>query len=428
MRKFFTTRSPLILWRNVEIARREADKEIEILVLDEIKRMYGNMKNFEFYNPVRILFGKGTIAKITHHLPAGVPVLFVYGGGSIKKNGVYEQVVQALGSAEYYEYPGVQPNPTYEQLMPALEVIRDKKIGFILAVGGGSVIDGSKFLAAAACYTGDDPWDILSKSIRITEALPIGTVLTLPATGTEMNGNSVISRTSVNHKLAFGSSLVMPKFSVLDPEVTYSLPKNQLANGVIDAFIHVLEQFLTYPSKAEVQDHFSESILHILKRTGSKVVSDPDPNYDDRANFMWAATNALNTSLSMGVISDWSTHTIGHELTALYGFDHAVSLAIVLPGVMMHLREKRKEKLLLYAERIWGITGFDHQSVIIESIKFTEQYFQCLGVKTRLSDYGIGEEAIQKVVDQLSSHGSKYLGGAGDVTIDDVPAILSTRL
>ncbi len=386
------------------------------------------MKNFEFYNPVRVLFGKGTISKISSHLPAGVPILFTYGGGSIKKNGVYEQVIKALGSSEFFEFPGIQPNPTYEQLMPALDIIREKKIGFILAVGGGSVIDGSKFIAAAACYEGDDPWEILSKHAEVKAALPLGAILTLPATGTEMNGNSVVSRVSVNHKLAFGSSLVMPKFSVLDPEVTYSLPKNQLANGVIDAFIHVLEQYLTYPSQAEVQDYYAESILQILKRTGSKVVSDAEPNYDDRANFMWAATNALNTSLSMGVTSDWSTHTIGHELTALYGLDHAVSLAIVLPGVMMHLKEKRSEKLLQYAERIWGITGFDHQAVIIEAIRYTEQYFNCLGVKTKLSDYGIGPDAIEKVVSQLKSHNATVLGGAGDVTIADVPAILGMRL
>jgi NADP-dependent alcohol dehydrogenase len=386
------------------------------------------MKNFEFYNPVRVFFGKGTISKISNHLPAGVPVLFVYGGGSIKKNGVYEQVVQALGTTDYYEYPRVQPNPSYEQLLPALDIIRDKKIGFILAVGGGSVIDGSKFLAAAACYKGDDPWNLLSLYAEVKEALPIGAVLTLPATGTEMNGNSVISRLSVNHKLAFGSFLLMPQFSVLDPEVTYSLPKNQIANGVIDAFIHVLEQYLTYPSKAEVQDRYAESLLLILKDTGSKVFADEEPDYDDRANFMWAATNALNTSLSMGVTTDWSTHTIGHELTALYGFDHAVSLAIVLPGVMTHLREKRKEKLLQYGERIWGITSFDHQAAIAETIKYTEQFFRCLGVKTKLSEYGIGAEAIEKVVSQLSSHGAFVLGGARDVSIEDVPAILGTRL
>jgi NADP-dependent alcohol dehydrogenase len=386
------------------------------------------MKNFEFYNPTRILFGKGTIARISHHIPKGVPVLFIYGGGSIRKNGVYDQVIQALGSTEYYEYPGVQPNPTYEQLMPSLDIIREKNIGFILAVGGGSVIDGAKFVAAAARFRGEDPWDILSKSAHVKEALPIGAILTLPATGTEMNGNSVISRVSVNHKLAFGSSKVMPVFSVLDPEVTYSLPQNQLANGVVDAYVHVLEQYLTYPSKAEIQDRFAESVLHTLKQIGSRVVTDPVPNYDDRANFMWAATNALNTSISMGVTSDWSTHAIGHELTALYGLDHAVSLAIVLPGVLMHLRQRRSEKLMQYAERLWGLTSFDHQAAIIESIKNTEQFFQCLGVKTRLSDYGIGAEVIGKVIDQLKSHGADKLSDAGDVWIDDIPAILGSRI
>lgn len=386
------------------------------------------MKNFEYYNPVRILFGKGTIAKISQHIPEGVPVLFVYGGGSIKRNGVYDQVVTALENFEFHEFPGVQPNPAYEQLMPALDIIRGKKIGFILAVGGGSVIDGAKFIAAAACHEGSDPWNILSKRAKVKAALPIGAVLTLPATGTEMNGNSVISRISVNHKLAFGSPLLMPKFSVLDPEVTYSLPKNQIANGVIDAFIHVLEQYVTYPSKADVQDRFAESIIQVLKKTGSKVYSDLKPDYHDRANFMWAATNALNTSLSMGVTTDWTSHTIGHELTALYGLDHAVSLAIVWPGVMMHLRKKRSEKLLQYAERIWGITGFDHEAVIVEAIRFTEQYFNCLGVKTRFSDYGIGQEVIEKVVNQLKSHDTKMLGGADDVSVEDVPAILASRI
>jgi len=386
------------------------------------------MKNFEFYNPVRILFGKGTISKISNHLPAGVPVLLMYGGGSIKKNGVYDQVISALGSAEYYEFPGVQPNPVYEQLMPALDIIREKKIGFILAVGGGSVIDGAKFIAAAACYEGGDPWEILSRHAPVKDALPLGTVLTLPATGTEMNGNSVVSRLSVNHKLAFGSSKVMPQFSVMDPESTYSLPKNQIANGVVDAYIHVLEQYLTYPSHAEVQDRFAESLLLILRKTGARVYADSKPKYNDRADFMWAATNALNTSISMGVTTDWSTHTIGHELTALYGFDHAVSLAIVLPGVLTLVSQKRSEKLLQYGERIFGITSYDHQAAIAETIRHTDSFFQCLGIKTRLSEYGIGEEVIGKVVDQLKSHGASMLGGAGDVSVEDVPEILRGRL
>jgi NADP-dependent alcohol dehydrogenase len=386
------------------------------------------MKNFEFYNPVRILFGKGTIAKIAERIPAGVPVLLVYGGGSIKRNGVYEQVRSALAGVEVHEYPGVQPNPVYEQLLPALDIIREKKIGFILAVGGGSVIDGAKFLAAAACYKGSDPWDILLKGEQVAGALPLGTVLTLPATGTEMNANAVITRQSLKQKLAFASEKVMPVFSVLYPEVTYSLPKNQIANGVIDAFIHVLEQYLTYPSKAEVQDRFAESLLLILKDTGSKVYADKTPDYDTHANFMWAAANALNSSLSRGVPTDWSTHTLGHELTVLYGLDHAVTLSIILPGVLKVTGEKRKEKILQYAERIWGITGSDYLTVIDEAIRNTEQLFRCLGVKTRLSEYGIGPEVIDLVVGQLKARNVTNLSNAKDVSIEDVPAIFKLRL
>jgi len=214
----------------------------------------------------------------------------------------------------------------------------------------------------------------------------------------------------------------------MDPESTYSLPKNQIANGVVDAYIHVLEQYLTYPSHAEVQDRFAESLLLILRKTGARVYADSKPKYNDRADFMWAATNALNTSISMGVTTDWSTHTIGHELTALYGFDHAVSLAIVLPGVLTLVSQKRSEKLLQYGERIFGITSYDHQAAIAETIRHTDSFFQCLGIKTRLSEYGIGEEVIGKVVDQLKSHGASMLGGAGDVSVEDVPEILRGRL
>ncbi|MFO7617599.1 MAG: iron-containing alcohol dehydrogenase [Bacteroidales bacterium] len=386
------------------------------------------MKNFEFYNPVRILFGQGAIGKISAFIPADVPVLFTYGGGSIKRNGVYQQVAAALEGHRFIEFPGIQPNPAYEQLMPALELIREHRIGFILAVGGGSVIDGSKFIAAAAHYQGEDPWDILLNKAPVVSALPLGAVLTLPATGTEMNANAVVTREGLGQKLAFGSPWVMPRFSALDPEVTYSLPKNQIANGVVDAFIHVLEQYLTYPSQAEVQDRFAESLLMILKDTGSKVFASEEPVYADRANFMWAATNALNSSLSMGVVTDWTTHTLGHELTALYGLDHAVTLAIILPGVMKVTAERRKEKMLQYAERIWGITSFDHQAAIDEAIRYTEQFFRCLGIKTRLSEYQIGAEVIDRVLENLRSRNVARLGNARDLTIEEVPAILESRL
>lgn len=389
---------------------------------------HNKMKNFEYYNPVRILFGRGVIAKIGEQIPEGVPVLLSYGGGSIKRNGVFEQVVAALKGHTFYEFSGIQPNPTYEQLLPALDLIREKKIGFILAVGGGSVIDGSKFLAAAARYDGLDPWDILLNRAPVYSAVPLGTVLTLPATGTEMNANAVITRKGLGQKLSFASPWVMPRFSALDPEVTYSLPKNQIANGVVDAFIHVLEQYLTYPAHAEVQDRYAESLLMILKDVGSKVYASEVPVYEDRANFMWAATNALNGTLSLGVVTDWTTHTLGHELTAMYGLDHAVTLAIVLPGVMKVTSEKRQEKMLQYAERIWGITSFDPQSAINEAIRHTEQFFKCLGIKTLLSDYQIGPEIITQVVENLRSRGVTRLGNAQDLTIEDVPGILESRL
>ena len=386
------------------------------------------MKNFEYYNPARIIFGRGTIPAIRKYIPEGTSVLLVYGSGSIKQNGVYDQVVRALDGHTFYEYSGITPNPAYEQLMPALDVTRENNIGFILAVGGRSVIDVAKFIAAAAFYEGGDPWNILAKNEKVKKAIPLGTILTLPATATEMNGNAVISRLSVNQKLAFGSHHVIPVFSVLDPEVTYSLPKSQLANGIIDAYIHVCEQYLTYPSKAEVQDRFAESLLLILKDVGAKVYVIPEPDYDIRANFMWAATNALNSAISMGVVSDWSTHSIGHELTAVYGLDHAVTLAIVLPGVLEVVSEKRKEKLLQYAERIWGISSFDQQAAIREAIRWTEQFFECLGVKTRLSDYNIGSEVVEIVETRLRQRGVVSIGNAGDITIDDIPAILGSRL
>jgi len=386
------------------------------------------MKNFEYYNPVRIYFGKGQISQLSKQFDRKSRVLLLYGGGSIKRNGVYEQVKDALAGCYYEEFQGVKPNPVYEDLLPAIDQIRKGDLNFILAVGGGSVIDAAKFIAAAARFQGDDPWDILLKQAPVTDAVPIGTVLTLPATGTEMNANSVITRRSLAQKLAFGSPLVMPVFSVLDPTVTYSLPKHQLANGVIDAYVHVIEQYLTYPSQAEVQERFAESLLKILRDIGSSMYVRPEPNYDERANFMWAATNALNGAISMGVVSDWATHTLGHELTVLYGWDHAVTLSIVLPGLLRFVKEKRVERLNQYAERIWGISTFDPLMAAEEAIHQTEQMFRCLGVKTRFSEYGVGYEVVDKVVNQLKSRGATVLGRSKDVTIDDVAVILGSQV
>ena len=312
------------------------------------------MNNFDFYNPVKILFGKGKIAELKKHIPVGAKILITFGGGSIKKNGVYEQVIAALEGFNVQEFGGIEPNPRFETLMKAVELVKAEKIDFLLAVGGGSVLDGTKFIAAASCYKGEDAWDIPAKHAKIESAIDFGAVLTLAATGSEMNSGGVVTKAATKEKLAFGSPLLFPKFSVLDPEATYSLPKRQIANGVADAFVHVMEQYLTYPVNSPVQDRFSESLLVTLIEEGTKAYDSETPNYDEYANMMWAATMALNGLIGAGVQSDWATHMIGHELTAFHGIDHAVTLAIVLPGLMTHLKDKRSVKLLQYAERVWN--------------------------------------------------------------------------
>lgn len=386
------------------------------------------MNNFDYYNPVHILFGKGKIAEISSHIPTTIKVMVTYGGGSIKKNGVYTQVMEALKGHQVVEFAGIEPNPRYETLMQGVELAKKEKVGFLLAVGGGSVADGTKFIAAASCYEGEDKWqDIMVKQTTVKAALPLGVVLTLPATGSEMNINAVITRYSTREKLAFYSPLVYPKFSVLDPEVTYSLPKHQVANGVIDAFIHVMEQYFTYPDHAMIQDRFSEGILKTLIDLGPRMYDAEIPSYDDRANFMWAATMALNGLISCGVPTDWATHNIGHELTAFHGLDHAVTLAIVLPGVMNAVKEVRKVKLLQYAENVWNIDPKDPAAAEM-AIARTEAFFNRLGVKTRLSDYAIGADTIDKIIKRFKDRGIRSMSYVNDVTEDNLRAILTSRL
>ncbi len=387
------------------------------------------MRNFEFYNPVRICFGKGEIRKLTSLVPKGKKILMTYGGGSIMKNGVYRQVMDALLGFDLVEFGGIEPNPHYETLMKAVEVVKREKIDFLLAVGGGSVLDGTKFIAAAALWEGDDPWEILShrNDIKITQAIPLGAVLTLPATGSEMNGNSVITKWESKEKMAFYSQLVMPQFSILDPEVVFSLPQIQVANGIIDAFIHVMEQYLTYPVNSPVQDRFAESILITLIEEGPKVLANRQ-DYDSAANFMWAATMALNELIGCGVPQDWGTHHIGHEITAFYGIDHGQTLAIVLPGMMQVKMENKKEKILQYGERVWKITEGSEADRINAAIQKTVEFFESLGVKTKLVDYGIGDEIISKVVDRFISRGRVATGERGDLTPSDIAKILESRL
>lgn len=385
------------------------------------------MQNFSYYNPTRILFGKGQIAAIAAQIPKGSKVLVTYGGGSIKQNGVYDQVKAALAGFEWHEFGGIEPNPRYETLMRAVEIVRREKVTFLLAVGGGSVCDGSKFIAAAARFKGAEPWDILSKGAAVEDATPLGVVLTLPATGSESNTFAVISRESTGDKLAFGSEHCYPRFAVLDPETTFSLPLRQVSNGIVDAFVHTMEQYMTYPANAALQDRFAESILKTLIEIGPKVIANPQ-DYDLRAEQVWCATMALNGLIGCGVPQDWSTHMIGHEITAEYGLDHAQTLAVTLPGVLRHRWQDKREKLLQYAERVWGITLGSEADRIEVAIARTEGFFQSVGVITRLVGYGVGSEAPQRIADRLASRGVNALGERGNITPQFVKEILSTRL
>jgi NADP-dependent alcohol dehydrogenase len=382
------------------------------------------MLNFEFYNPTRIVFGKDQVGRLSELLPRESKILFTYGQGSIKRNGIYDAVVSALKGFNFVEFGGIEPNPSYETLMKAVEIVRKEGITFLLAVGGGSVIDGTKFIAAAPFIDGD-PWDILTGKAEVRKALPLGTVLTLPATGTEMNGNAVISKYATHEKLSFSSRLVMPVFSILDPQYCYTLPDTQISNGVVDAFVHVMEQYLTYPVGAGVQDGFAESLLRTLMEVGPKVLSNKT-NYTYAATFMWSTTMALNGLISAGVPEDWSTHAIGHELTALHGIDHAKTLAIVLPGVMHVMRNNKKEKLIQYGHRVLGIQNPSEEN-IDQIIALTEAFFHAMQIKTRLSDYGVGKDTVQTIVERFRQR-NQLLGERGDMGPDIIEKVLINRL
>ncbi len=385
------------------------------------------MQNFQFCNPTNIVFGTDTIGKLAELVPAAARVLILFGGSSAKKNGTLDQVKKALGTRVVQEFGGIEPNPTYETLIKAVEQIRQEKLDFLLAVGGGSVIDGTKFVAAAVPFEGD-PWGIMEKrGQKVASALPFGTVLTLPATGSEMNCGAVITRKATQAKLVFANPQVYPRFSILDPTTTYTLPQRQVANGVVDAFVHTAEQYLTYPAQGMVQDRFAEGLLQTLIEIGPKALANPQ-DYDIRANLMWVATLALNGLIGVGVPQDWSTHMIGHELTALHGIDHARTLAIILPASLQVRRESKRGKLLQYAERVWQLTDGSEDQRMDGAIQQTRDFFESLGIATRLSDYGLGAEAIDPIVAQLEAHGMTKLGERGDVTLDVSRRILEMAL
>jgi len=376
------------------------------------------MFSFDFYNPTRIFFGKDRLGVIDEQVPAGANVLITYGGGSAKKSGLIDKVKTTLGARKVYEFGGIEPNPRYETLVKAVEVVRKEKIDFILAVGGGSVIDGTKFITLSSHYTGDAS-DLLKFGFRpiprdvVGTPVPFGTVLTLPATGSEMNSGAVI--TYEHGKFPIVCALAFPQFSLLDPTLTFTLPKIQVANGVIDAFVHVAEQYITYPVDARVQDRMAEGILQTLIETGATTVAEPE-NYDARANLVWSATMALNGIIAVGVPQDWTTHMIGHELTALFGIDHGQTLGIVFPAVLEARREQKRSKLLQYAERVWHIERGGEEERIDKAIQKTGEFFESLGVKTRLSQHGVTADKIPAVIEQLKAHGLTRLSETRDLT------------
>ena len=385
------------------------------------------MQNFTFYNPTQIIFGRDKVAELANLVPASAKVLILYGGASAEKTGTLAEVRAALGNRAVQEFGGIEPNPTYETLMKAVAQVQREKIDFLLAVGGGSVIDGTKFVAAAACFDGD-AWDILLQhGSNVTRALPFGTVLTLPATGSEMNSGSVVTRKATHTKLAFMSRHVFPVFSVLDPTKTFTLPPTQIANGIADAFVHTVEQYLTYPVQGLAQDRFAEGLLQTLIEIAPKALAEPE-DYDTRANLMWTATLALNGLIGAGVPQDWATHMIGHELTALYGIDHARTLAIVLPSLMQSQRVAKRDKLLQYAERVWHVSGGTEDERIDAAITHTRAFFESVGIPTRLSAYGLGREAVDAVVAQLTAHGMLKLGEHRSITPEVSRAILEAAL
>jgi len=382
------------------------------------------MLNFDFYNPTHISFGEGKIAELDTLVPKSARVLILLGGGSAKQNGTLEQVIQALGNRYVKEFSGIEPNPTYETLMQAVEKVKTDDIDFLLAVGGGSVIDGTKFIAAAVYYEGE-PWNILlTRGSDIAKAMPFGSVLTLPATGSEMNSGSVVTRKETLDKLYFKSNTTYPQFSILDPTRSYTLPPRQLANGVIDAFTHTVEQYLTFPVGAAVQDRFAEGLLQTLIETGPALLEAPT-DYTLQSNLMWTATLALNGLIGAGVPQDWATHMIGHEITALHGLDHAQTLAIILPTMLDIRREEKKAKLLQYAERVWHITEGTDNERIDKAINNTREFFEKLGVKTYLNQYDINEKAIDPLIKSLEEHGMTLLGEHDTVNIEVSRQILN---
>ena len=361
------------------------------------------MNNFVFQNPTKLVFGKGQIKLLSELIPHNVNLMLTFGGGSVTKNGVYDQVKEALKGRRYIEFWGIEPNPRVETLRKAVKQGKENNIDFLLAVGGGSVLDGTK-LVAAGIASDEDSWDIVLKGYT-EKQIPYASIMTLPATGSEMNSGAVITRMETQEKYSFGGSY--PQFSILDPEVTYSLPPHQIACGLADAFTHVLEQYLTTPNQSIIMDRGAEGILLTVKEIAPKIISGKR-DYELMAEFMLSATLALNDFIRMGVTQDWATHMIGHELTAIHGTTHGHTLAIVMPGTLRVLKDQKHDKLLQYGERVFDITQGSEQERVDKTIEMTEEFYRSLGLTTRLSEEGIGRETIEKIVKRFNERNVSY--------------------
>lgn len=392
--------------------------------------MNQKMFNFEYFNPTRIIFGEDGINKLDKLVPQDANILIVYGRSSIKKYGTLDKVKQALGGRNVFEFGGIEPNPPYETLLNAIKLVKNENINFLLAIGGGSIIDGTKFISAATFYEGE-PLEILESGSKgpqkLEKTIPFGTILTLPAAGSEMNCVSVVTQKEIKCKFRFFSESLFPKFSILDPTLTYTLPTNQVANGVVDTFVHVIEQYLTYPVDARIQDRYAESIMQTLIEIGKETIDNPT-DYSLRANLMWSATSAQNGMIGVGVPQDWSSHKIGYELTSLFGLDHAQTLAVILPSLMNLRKEQKRLKLLQYAKRVWNITDEDEDLIINKAIDKTRNFFEELGVKTHLSDYGIKADDIDFIIEKLTKHGAVALSERQDLTPEISKKILQNAL
>lgn len=382
------------------------------------------MNNFELYNPTKIIFGKGEIAKLKNELPKDAKILMLFGGGSIKKNGIYEQVSKALEGFDWQEFGGIPPNPEYSVLMKALEIIKKENITYLLAVGGGSVIDGTKFLSSAALYEGDEPWDILKNRIRTEVGMPFGTLLTLPATGSEMNSGAVVTNVETNEKFGMGGPGLFPKFSILDPTVVSSIPERQIANGLADSFTHVLEQYMTYPVDAILQDKLAESVLSAILETAPRIMENPR-DYKSAANFMWNCTMALNGLIQKGVPTDWAIHAMGHELTAFYGIDHARTLAILTKSHYTYNLKDKQAKLAQCGERVFGITEGDEKEKAEQCIEAIEEFYLSIGISTTLSSYTEEYEGTaQKIAERFTERGWTAMGEHNKLAPSDVEQIV----